>query len=1619
MNLFKLNIIAIFICVFRVRFNLRTIMSEESDSNSSLKHDSTHISNESATRILSLLKAGEEKIDFKSHRDVVLILGNTGSGKTTFTQFIAGDNNRMVSREVRKYTGEFIISDFDNKISSNSTITSKTTFPELFIDPETKIVYIDNPGFNDSRNEAYDITAAYFIKKVFDSVQNVKIVLITSYPSVRKGVNRTDFLQLLEHVTVLLKDIDKYVDSIALVTTKVDNAFVMCKGVPELIPDYAIIENIADFVLEVRESLEQIYISEPKRLEDKAFYKNAIKLLNALLTKKDSHYSRLGIFRRPNEPGIISQIQLLQNDKKKIINMVRQNIRYLPSENAFIGYTISEKSRNVIRDLVAEVNNNIITDVAVINVNLINYFCTLERDMLSHDFHTLRNHLKTASKALSNISSIEKSVSATEFIKCMSKIFDTVGVQVSKSHLHDIINLNKFLIFLQHISAKKYDSSVWKWIKELNPLVGYIDNALKWYNFLVALHDQLSQYVVQKNKTSYHIPTFDAIGDQTLRVEDLHDISTFLNAIGKNSVLETVYYDEIKQVRLDDVKLRFFSQILQVTLNDNTVYESLYGGQCVRVIGEYILLSEVTNNKAYKSCQLVQIFATHTAFVDGDLSKTDEISILAPRWEIIGTRTISLNGRNGLKHESDYAEHGKWDGKRGEDGLPGFPGQPGGRFIGIGNEFKNISNLSIMVNGGCGGPGQHGGNGAQGASSNTIPDRNYCECWRNLGYVSSIPGGRGGDGGCGGAGGAGGIKGELITIDTSNSQAFSTSLKTANNGDNGTSGSPGKPGVGGNGYRLMEKLCYCYSLERKILYVELFANGEYGSSSHFTSQVGMKLPVNRVFLCTPSLIISDYLNKLLKNLYDCVKHTFSLRFYEEILQNAQLDVYHDVNTLSCELQSLEEHHYRLNVNTSVILYECILNKIFQAAQSRPNQSTALECLRLTITSKLHRLKVRPKIHTSFNLEKKTWPEIKQPPFLTFLPEALDSLIENNITSSIERIDAQIVELSYPPMGKHDDLPRLGDLLLERKLLGDLRMFTEFLQFLCMLVEADLKLMREMLITEILPCLRYQMTGAQTVIDEIDVVINEFQSKVFDVLEALRGLISTQSKTYQRSREFRNDVVEHLQDVERKLRSTMHTCFKDFSTNDMMLYFAHSMEKLRVSIVNENGIGDLNVDEIEMMNRIDVRRKFIEFDFQLYKKMKYEMNIVTLVKALDNVLNSTSEKRSCLGMVESLIIPVLKIIRANITGSYDFDKMAATRAAIFDFLNSTTPYFDCISEKFANSSELLSTVQNLVEMVKILRDMFEVVTCVELKMRLRKLRQRDTKEEDFKKFHTFMRKDSLLYEYEFLIDAFKRTYFPFDILDSETFTIPTLSINADQSVDDLKKSIENNLNALGTILDNQLKSSPEFVCEKNFDANSDQGPLFQWKNTSYAENIANLLRGKQIVLTASIDPNDHRHYLRFESVRLRFRTLNETTQASLNDALCNFKLHMIHSGRSSYVFCNQVYVIDEESCEYQHSHDAEAEIEHSRSPYAMWLFSLRPIDQNVKFSSLRPFIDEPVDLLLEGRAKYFKIEDKAAIYRKLEIDAMNRYYSTSINRRIVDARSSEGENDGAVTSVSIG
>lgn len=299
-------------------------------------------------RTFELLEEGRKLIQITNNTNVVLVMGVSGAGKSTFSQWIAGEDDKLISVETRPGSGKYLIRDENNKIGLSTV--SKTLFPELHTDEATETTFYDFPGFSDTRNPSYDIAASYFIKHVLERVRNVKIIFLTSFYSVEMGADRFVFPGLLKNINELIKNIDKFRDSIALVVSKVDNIHT---------EDSSIIEDIAscleEFNKDFRNDLKRSDISVKKR----KFIVNAMKIIKIFLTKENGEYSRIKLFRKPNAQGPLSENEILTDEKLAVQKLLSGNLRHTSIKHNDFGFTISDDSKLEIINLAAVINDQI------------------------------------------------------------------------------------------------------------------------------------------------------------------------------------------------------------------------------------------------------------------------------------------------------------------------------------------------------------------------------------------------------------------------------------------------------------------------------------------------------------------------------------------------------------------------------------------------------------------------------------------------------------------------------------------------------------------------------------------------------------------------------------------------------------------------------------------------------------------------------------------------------------------------------------------------------------------------------------------------------------------------------------------------------------------------------------------------------------------------------------------------------------------------------------------------------------------------------------------------------------------------------------------------------------
>lgn len=151
-------------------------------------------------RLNDLSELSREKATGKS---LVLVLGNTGAGKSTFVNYLAGCKMKIRDENALELTY-----DAENPIMEiGHGSSSFTNEPQLYFDRNTGLTYCDCPGFFDNRGAEFDIANSYAIKSMLTHARSVKaIVLLINEHSLR--ADRARGLQDASNILAQLLGID-------------------------------------------------------------------------------------------------------------------------------------------------------------------------------------------------------------------------------------------------------------------------------------------------------------------------------------------------------------------------------------------------------------------------------------------------------------------------------------------------------------------------------------------------------------------------------------------------------------------------------------------------------------------------------------------------------------------------------------------------------------------------------------------------------------------------------------------------------------------------------------------------------------------------------------------------------------------------------------------------------------------------------------------------------------------------------------------------------------------------------------------------------------------------------------------------------------------------------------------------------------------------------------------------------------------------------------------------------------------------------------------------------------------------------------------------------------------
>jgi len=135
-----------------------------------------------------LINAAEKCADTIADSDIILLLGETGAGKSSLIHYLAG--SKMIQTRINGLN-HIMPTDIKNsalkKVNTSPFANSETRFisavPIHIEETNEKVVICDTPGFEDTNGPEVDIANRYSIVNAVKNCKSVRIVFLVSYKS--------------------------------------------------------------------------------------------------------------------------------------------------------------------------------------------------------------------------------------------------------------------------------------------------------------------------------------------------------------------------------------------------------------------------------------------------------------------------------------------------------------------------------------------------------------------------------------------------------------------------------------------------------------------------------------------------------------------------------------------------------------------------------------------------------------------------------------------------------------------------------------------------------------------------------------------------------------------------------------------------------------------------------------------------------------------------------------------------------------------------------------------------------------------------------------------------------------------------------------------------------------------------------------------------------------------------------------------------------------------------------------------------------------------------------------------------------------------------------------------
>ncbi|KAG4070953.1 hypothetical protein HA402_001390 [Bradysia odoriphaga] len=909
--------------------------------------DASNDGRETIEEAWELVKEAQKKVVFDpKHRDAVLVVGNTGTGKSALVQFIAGDMSKMSAVEYPEYSGNLIIQDEDGKISKpGEESTSKTLYPELVVSTKKDIAFYDCPGFNDSRGTAIDLAGAYMTKMVFENLENIKVNITVEWETATGQNGRgSPFMEAIKRVGEFIRDAEKYEDGFSMVATKVpkvtrkDNS-----GNIQVVPDEILIKSVGDFIVknmipDVKKKIEAETNEKKKKI-----LVNALVIFTALSKLTNGKYNRIGLFRKPEETGPLDKSPLMLKSRDGILNAIKTETDFMAVSEDDFGMSIADSTKLAMRDISDELNADILIKMKEIGA-LINADVD-KRVRKSVDWVDLIASLTEVLEVVTANSERLKELDkfTIDFVDSMQSDIAAVDIAISAAKFQAVEDDISYLDFVEAMLEEDVGTVPYT---ALDDSVTLITNYVAWYQILYTFLEALSADYIQEDTTMYNVANLDDWG-QSGKPQGLRVTAQTFERFAKLLKIETLV---ISGYKLNEERMNELNSVVKLTLAtaaniEDVIWLSPLPNGILLVLRQYIWMGKMGKvNRVQQSPEKVKPLA--------------------------------------------------------KDGVPGGAGEPAGHFIGVAHEVHNAKYLTISAIGGNGGKGQDGGKGGNGSkgSDARMPDKEQNTPygkegvdWKlvdkkkttGFGYViwhtfydilNSKPatnGMRGGDGGIGGFDGKGGSV--ILSIFEGTNSSATVLDSDGNVGPNGAGGKGGDGAVNGRNikaehYSSTGADFYDYGWEFIQWYDEGYSysgsEGTIGGNDKPDRKLKPQLPISEMakFLIdfkgyilgiaakTPLLrhSLEQFLQKINEKIYALLlRRSLEQDFFLCMKETSDPNKLYDISALLYEMNSLESLFYRLhNLINLAPHYKALLNRVQKYADEHKNETKRVEKLAL-------------------------------------------------------------------------------------------------------------------------------------------------------------------------------------------------------------------------------------------------------------------------------------------------------------------------------------------------------------------------------------------------------------------------------------------------------------------------------------------------------------------------------------------------------------------------------------------------------------------------------------------------------------------------------------------------